>query len=670
MVGAGSSVARPARAPGRLAYTRRVPRPTLPDVASLILHSEGGATHATLLDRHGGASAGWIPGAAVEGARELCARVDPRRWRGTRDPAEPLVVSQGAWRAAELAAARALAGLLTGAGLRDPRRGPGAAALVVGELGEPTLLPWELLRELPSHEAFGGREVLRRAPEALPAEATGAEERHGVEVRLYCPEPDDPVLGPLVEALAALLGGLPGVVCVRGGPGLPWQPGMRRVLHVCAHGRWVGAGRGVLLSQAGGSGAGPGELAASARAAGGVDLVLLDVCGAAGEDAEPALLPAPRLVLDGAPACLAWHTRAPAAGALAFGGSFYRALADGVGVHGAWVAGLGEQGSVPEAGEWPWARPWLRRAWLGSVDTWIEAAAPRQGLVTGLLAAGARERAVLDAAVEAAEGGGFLGVEHVAAALLGLAEGTVGAGRGGPDAALPWLRALAERLGSESGRITVEGWLPMSFRDRAPPRALSPSLRRLAASTPGPLGLGALTAAVFGHPDAAWMLTDEERRGLGRLGPPGTGGPAPAVGGATERAGQTEQSLHLPETRPPPPPFHPAAALPLEPLNGPHAGARVLVPAGAAFGRLDDRPAQVGLFPRECPFAVSVSRRVGAHRGGGLVELAPGVKVQRRGTAGDWEPLSGLVTLTAGELVRVGPRLTLRVGAEGAPPSG
>lgn len=646
-----------------------MPPDARPELASLVLHVDGAAAHATLLDRHGAASAGWLQAEALHAARAACAELEPRRWRPAAEPAVPLSVCQARWRRAEAEAARALAAALLGAGLRPPPRGAGPGALVVEELGGSLGLPWELLRELPAAEAFGGWEVLRRAPSA-PVAAPRVEEALGVEVRLYAPDPDDPVIEPLLAGLRGVLADLPGVHLSGGRGDAPWQPGLLRVLHVCAHGRWAGEGVGVSLSAAGGGGLGPGELARDIASGAAPEVVLLDVCGAAGEDAEALHLPAPRLALDGVPVTLAWRTRAPGAAALGFARRFYERLAHGAGLQAAWTGGLLGQGEGVTPGEWGWTRPWLRRVWLASTERWALASAPRTRLPLGLRPAGPREAEVLDAALAAAAGGGFLGLEHLVAALLDHARERAGA-RVAADPALSFLLHLDAALAPDAAALVYTGWFEHPFRQATAPMELSPAWRELVAAAPGPLSLRALTRATFTHPTVAWLLDVTGLPGLHGFGDfrlPPLRNPVPAAGPETEGGPRTEGPLseHLLSVEALLGPFvEPARVvdegLHLLLLNGPTGGARVTIPAGAGFGRVPTADGQIGLFPREGPFATSVSRRLGLHLGHGRVQVEASRVTLLRPGGGAWVTQAGTEHWAPGDLLAFGARLRARV---------
>jgi len=285
-------------------------------------------------------------------------------------------------------------------------------ALVVIDATEPTAraLPWELLAgpEGPPLEESGSGVVLRLAPATPPP---ALEPRRGLDLRLWCAEPKDPTCAARIGALRSLADRL-GLRLLEG-PGEAEEG--REVLWVIGHGERVADGVCLALEDADqGPGTAAHALGPAVRQAG---LVVLDVCEAG--CATPGELDAlaTRLMTSGARACAGPLIRAGLEAADAFASGLVVALLEGADAASATAAGRREVRAL--ALPHPDCR-WANHAlWISDVavlDTPLVRVErrptgwPRPGPVAAELVGEAVHLAT------AAEGG-FIGVEHLLAAL-------------------------------------------------------------------------------------------------------------------------------------------------------------------------------------------------------------------------------------------------------------
>jgi len=189
-------------------------------------------------------------------------------------------------------------------------------------------LPWELLRFGAGEPA---EEVRGRAAVVRVADVGGAsppEPAEGLEVALWCPDPDNELCAGVVSELQATLSVL-GIPCVS--PRKPVAPRHRRIVHVVAHGARSDALFGVVRAGSVGARAVPAILASLGPVTGedGVAGVVLDVCGAGAAWREGADHLPRALLAAGCPAVRSPQAALSARAAVAANERFYDALVGG-----------------------------------------------------------------------------------------------------------------------------------------------------------------------------------------------------------------------------------------------------------------------------------------------------------------------------------------------------
>lgn len=236
----------------------------------------------------------------------------------------------------ERRAAEALAGMADLPGVRELRdalvrlAAGGQAPRLAIDARQPALraLPWELLAGLPpGRSPLAAAEVLRlqpQEPRGLPAPTSR------LVLRLWAPEPDDPVVAQALARVAAWAAGQPRVLLER----VPPRPrdaapvhGGPAVLHLLSHGlRGLG---GVGLSGSDG----PRAAETITRLLGpwldGCALALADICAGAGDTADPADAPVWRLSMQGLPVVVGPRHRWAVDASEAFRGALFAALLAG-----------------------------------------------------------------------------------------------------------------------------------------------------------------------------------------------------------------------------------------------------------------------------------------------------------------------------------------------------
>jgi hypothetical protein len=284
-------------------------------------------------------------------------------------------------------------------------------------------LPWELLAaaaDEPPLEESGAAFVARLA-EAGGRQPTGHGSCTALRLLTWCPTPRDPACQAVLEHLAQLAAAhdLPAPLALDPAAGVfpPRVPSTVDVLHVVCHGRVV-ADEGVLL-------AGPGDeravgTAAHLLAAGlpGLALVVLDVCRGGSPTSEQLGNLAGRLVAAGAPACVAPRHATHVDAVRAFARGLHGALAAGEPILMAVAAGRREVRGL--------ADPHLDARWNNATLLVAALDVPSaQPVTVGWTPSGwpqpnGRTAALLERARALAleQGGGFLGLHHLAAAFV------------------------------------------------------------------------------------------------------------------------------------------------------------------------------------------------------------------------------------------------------------
>lgn len=423
--------------------------------------------------------------------------------------------------------------------------GRGGLARVVVDAPEAAVraLPWELLavaEQAPPLELTQAGAVFRLLPgrSALPVEAGP------LTIWRWTPTPADPScerLGRALDASAALHGFAlqelpPG--------GAPPAPGGPEILQVIAHGHRDLEAVGLRLGDAGrDAGTAAARLEPLLERA---SLVVLAVCG--GADATPRELDnlAGRLAAAGARALVAPLDRVGVEALERFLAAFYEALAGGAPVEEAVVAGRRALRA--------WGHPHPHCRWANLALFVTDARALGQGPLVarrwrpeGWPRPGPEAAALLERALPRAEADGFLGFEHLLAALPETP--------GGGDL-VGWLRRVAPaRLAPFLASLAQQSPQPEA---RPGPPLLTPRLRAWGERLEPDFDLDELAAALAADPDLALGLF----------------GALPMAGDEDPYA--TMESL-------PPDELPPASTLSV--LGGPEDGLRVRPLPGETIGR-------------------------------------------------------------------------------------
>lgn len=421
---------------------------------------------------------GWIAHLWAEGRPRAEGRLSPAEARAlcasvaeALDPeALPLVLlpgRDGPSRDAEETAGRSLAAVLESSpdiirAVGHLQARPGSVLVVETSSAEVEVLPWELLaadgRGLPL-EAEGVAVIARMGPESRSRDDTGL---RPPSASIWTPSADDPAVGVLVEGLreAAIRCGLPS------GGDAPL------VRHWVCH----GAEDGGALRLVDADGIAPGSVThGRLQSLRGTPLVVLSICH--GAEVSRVLGLSRRVIAAGARMCVAHRGVLRVQVARAFVEGLYRALADGVALPAAVAAGRRAVAALclplPED---RWHRFVLT---VGSLqpDAWR---VPQAGdPILGWPALALDARAVVDDMLEAAEPHGFVGVEHLALALVGHDHPAAGHWR-------VMLPRIAERV-----RVHLEYWRRVPEQPARP----TPRLRALGRRLPPGAGLAELWSA-------------------------------------------------------------------------------------------------------------------------------------------------------------------------------
>ena len=582
-----------------------------------------GSLHVLADDRHTRSAVGVLPAAAVEALRaDVSRQLAPK-------PGVMIAGRDGGRSRAEEAVGRSLASVLAAspaltagiAGHLGEARGRGELSALVVDAEEGWLrdLPWELLtapdRGAPL-ERTGEAAVVRLAP-GRRAQGTA---RTGAGVKVWCPG-EDPASQAVRRQLSALAAEL-GMALSRADPfaevGEPAS-----VLHIICHGE--GSFEQLRL-RLGGAAMDPADLAhrlgpslASLR------LVVLDVCDAGGATREELDGLAARLIAAGAPACVAPRGRCAVAAAARFSEGLYRALSDGAELAGAVVAGRREVGGLGHPH--PDSRWHNHLLVVGDMETLSGLSGGGAGWrPEGWPAPSAESAALLDRAWALAGGerAPFVGLEHLALALEGGAEGEVA----------PRVRTLLmRRPGALAGHISA--LVPVA--NTAPDTRGTPRLR----------GLAGLLKPGF-TPDDLWtVICQEPGHALHRLagGSLGVCIRAQIAGGATLRTLSGQGVGGAPAAR-------------LEVVGGPEDGRVLALSEGDEVGRWDTSRAIGGaLYEGRGVTDPRLSRTHAIWRGPAMLHAQRGMVRVRMGRE---ESVSGLVEVASDDLLILGSVTWLR----------
>lgn len=458
-------------------------------------------------------------------------------------------------------------------------------------------LPWELLGALRQDEASLWRLQVVRVVEGGAA-STPSEPAGTLEVLGWCPHRDDPLCAQVARSLERTLAGVDQAVLswfdLRSGLGLdlPARSDRFRILHVICHGEREL--QEVLLRVT------PGERASADTAARVLRsaletarLVVLDVCGGAGDARAPLDAPAARLVAAGAPICVGPRLAFAVEASELFTGTLYRALVGGARVVGAVEAArsaLACRLAIAHP-HWRW---WNPAVLVSHVDVLLQPPPiEERPTVPGWPAGHRRLDPVVGRALELAAELGFLGVEQLALALMD--EGLVPGGRSE-------LAGIGDEI-----RQSLAALRPRKERPDLPP--VTQRLRRL----------GELLPEGFG-PEALGVLLFESRGLLATIGPARArrvaDGLAARVDPATVQTlltaptpatGLSAQGAHALAT------IDPIDGVLLEVLGGPDDGLELLLARpGRVVGRWSPDSEQDGsrqLFAPPRPDSNLISRR-------------------------------------------------------------
>lgn len=320
------------------------------------------------------------------------------------------------------------------------------------------LLPWELMEAADNKLLPKGIQWLRVGNAAGLNSSGPMLRRTQLEVIIHVADPNDKLLEGVAACLRAALQGMRGAKELRLGTGPlpPALPGSFRVLHIlCSSG----------ITQA-------LQLVNALVPLRSMGLVVLDVCGLETQEIEEKA--GWRLILEGSQACVAPQLPMPPDASMAFSRSLYQGLLQGLDLPGMMEDSrrtLRALASAHVAGRW-WG-PTLLVA-----ESAVLSAPPLRRLpLPGLWPSASPEmEEILDQASDLANNYGFLGVEHLAAALVRVP-------KPGPvlGMAQPALQIVAAML------VPTEGDGSMQ---------ISPRLGVLSQSLPEGFGLEALLRAI------------------------------------------------------------------------------------------------------------------------------------------------------------------------------
>lgn len=491
-------------------------------------------------------------------------------------------------------------------------------------------LPWELLELLvPAESMVAPCRVVRLAEAPGPAAPRGP--AHGLEVLLSRLDPADGTCAGVARATLASLDRLPGVRARDLTDGAADAPptadtGHLRVLHLVSHGR--AAMDRVLVALGGERSLDPASAARwvdPVRA--GLDLAVLDICGAGSQEGGPGSAPAERLVQEGLPAAVAPSLPVDPAASACFSEALYGALVQGQPLYRAVDAGrraLARLG-IPH----PSCRWWTPILVVRDAAALERACvADTAGPASWAPQAQAPVLELLGRALELAAVHGFLGVEHLALLLA----------RGEP---------LPSRLALSRDRLEAIGQRLSAWRAAGEGQpTVTPRLRAMLAGLPTGAGLAELGEALIAVP---WVATPAL--------PGGDPGGLDAGRGARPASLETVQ----PGVAGGPAP-QPLRACTLEVEGGPEDGSRLdWTPARPVLGRRDPTRADadaVQLFEAGGAQDPSVSRRHLQLREDGHVVVLGETHLERAGVA---QRLEGVALLAPGDLLVLGRATRLRV---------
>ena len=443
-------------------------------------------------------------------------------------------------------------------------------------------LPWELLEVLPPSRSLPQLRVLRvQVDRSGPAGLRWRGTR--LDVLHWSPGERDPTVDQVDRALWGLLQDSTLVRLRELDPGLgaPWgddAPAGVRVLHVVSHG--LREADSVVLQLADARLAGPENMARWLEPVlDGVDVVLLDVCGAASGSVASADAPAPRLAAAGVPAVIAPRLSASPEAAVAFAGGFYRALQAGDPLLDAVAAG--RRAVVALGRSHPTARWWNMALYVSDAEGAERHARLRRARLPGWQAGSPEAERVIGLAVYEARQWGFLGVEQLALAVAGSASGQ-----------------LAVLLFPHTAALQRIYFLLRVQPDQLPPEPrVTSRLAELGAGLEEGYGLVDLMLALLATPDlqicfgvdVAASLRNQLVSGATTVGPDlpmstedhSTGGePAPLLMPSAPRRHLGAELLAAGRRS-----DEAAGALILEVIGGPESGRRIALDCPAVLGR-------------------------------------------------------------------------------------
>lgn len=481
-------------------------------------------------------------------------------------------------------------------------------------------LPWELLAasaEEPPLEVTGDARLVRMVDGSGRPRATASAP---LRTAAWCPTPDDPACAGVLADLRHTLDAHAFPPPADATSAAPPEAGFL-VLHLVCHGRQVEDQVTLQLADAA-----LHPISAGARLQGwlrAASLVVLDVCHAGAATADPSDSLARMVVRLGAPACLAPLHPCDVRAAAALHRGLYAAFHDGDDI----LRAVGRaREAVRGRGRATVDARWHNHVLFVDHAEAADRAPERPTLaLDDLPRPGPGARELLDRAAEIARGAalGYLGVEHLALALI----------QGPP------LRGIAEhvRMVLTPHHEALRKLRHRYYQVRAPdprPRP-TPRLRRLLAGLPPGFGIDALVEALArdpGHLLHAIAATDL----LELLAPPRPD----AHAGTNATLGPANRSLphFVPGTDTPGGGLLPASTVPadaLEVVGGPEDGLRITPEAGQVIGRWApvDGPA-CGLYRSTTVTDQTLSRTQLRWIGPGRVEIQrPGV---RRGGRPPW----------------------------------
>lgn len=346
------------------------------------------------------------------------------------------------------------------------------------------LLPWELI-EAADNKLLPKNIQWLRVGNASSLNSSGPMlRRTQLEVMIHVADPNDKLLEGVASCLRAALQGMRGAKELRLGAGglPPALPGSFRVLHIVCS-------TGIAQSL---------QLVNALIPLRNLGLVVLDVCGLETQEIEDSA--GWRSTLEGSQACVYPHFPMPPDASMAFSRALYQGLLQGMDLPGMMEEGrraLRTLSSVHVAGRW-WGPA------LSVAESAVLSAPPlRRMPLPGLWPSASPEmEEILDQASDLANNYGFLGVEHLAAALVRVA-------KPGPLLGMvqPALQIVAAML------VPTEGDGSMQ---------ISPRLNTLSRSLPEGFGLEELLREIALIPWVGAMLgagTVNHLRGLSNRNP-------------------------------------------------------------------------------------------------------------------------------------------------------